>query len=170
MAAASFFGAACQVSSGLGTVGGFDHDVSEKGELWGAYRSQSVYRLERDVFLLDVPDRTNGRALVSGPEWPLPPGTYRGPIPTADYQALDGYRGVIGVIPAGTRIRAESLRSKGNLRDRGVQRNYVKARILDGEYRGWVVDLEPLSIYTAGPEGGPDQLTGPNEDFLRWVS
>ncbi len=163
--------AACQVTPGVGTAGGWDRNVSERGELWGAYRAQGVYRLDRDVLLLDVPERTNGRALASGLEWDLPPGTFRGPVDATAYAANPrGYRGVIGLVPAGIRVRAEILRAKGNLLDKNLTRHYVKGRILDGEYQGWLVDLEPLSLYRADPEGGSDRLAGPNDDFLSWVS
>jgi hypothetical protein len=163
--------AACEVTPGFGTVGGWDRNVSEQGDAWGDYRTQGIYRLQRDVFVLDVPDRTNGRALVAGAEWTLPRGTFQGPVAVSDFQSNPkGYRGIIGVVPADTRIRAEVLRAKGNLRDRSVTRRYVKARVLDGEFRGWMVDLEPLSLYEADTEGGPDRLMGPNEDFLRWTS
>lgn len=159
------------MTPGIGPAGGWDRNVSDQGEHWGGYRAQGVYRLDRDVFLLDVPERTNGRALVPGMEWDLPPGTFRGPTDTPEYLANPrGFRGVMGVVPAGVRVRADTLRAKGNLRDRNLTRHYVKARVLDGEFQGWVVDLEAVSIYRADPDGGPDRLEGPNEDFLRPVS
>ncbi len=160
--------AACQVTPGLGTAGGWDHDVSDRADRWGAFRPQAVYRLERDVFLLDVPDRTNGPALVPGMEQDVQPGTFRGPTAVQEYQAAPHlFRGVIGIVTEGTRLRAEALRAKGNLLDPNVTLHYVQGRLMDGEFRGKVVDLQAVSVYWVDPDGGPEMLRGPNEDLLR---
>jgi hypothetical protein len=168
LALAPVWAAACQVSAGLGTAGGWDRDVSDQRDQWGAYHPQEAYAVTRDVFVLDVPDRTNGPALVPDVEADLPPGTFRGPTSIPDFQTDPGqWRGVRGIVPAGTRIRADTLRAKGNLRDANVRRVYVKARVTDGEFRGLAVDLQAVSIYRADPDGGPVTLVGPNADFLR---
>jgi hypothetical protein len=160
--------AACQVTPGLGDAGGWDRAVSGQMENWGSYRPQGVYRIERDVFLLNVSERTNGPGLVPGMEADVPPGTFRGPTGMDDYLAApQRYRGVTGVVVSGTRLRAETLRAKGNLLDKNVTVRYVRGRIMDGEFQGWVVDLQAVSIYRADPDGGPVRLAGPNEDFLR---
>lgn len=157
--------AACQVSSpGLG----WDRNVSDRPEAWGAYQPEGVYVLQRDVFLLDVPERTNGPGLVPGMEWDLPPGTFRGPTGVADYQAAPSqYRGIIGIVAADTRLRVETLRAKGNLRDSRATRHYVKAKVLDGEFQGRTVDLQAVSVYRGDTDGGAVTLVGPNGDFLR---
>lgn len=158
----------CQVTPGLGYAGGWDRNVSEQTDRWGSYRPQGVYRLERDVFLLNEPERTNGTALVAGLESDLPPGTVRGPAEMEDYLASPNrYRGVIGVVRAGTRLRAEVLRAKGNVLDSVVTRHYIRARIIDGEFGQQLVDLQALSIYATDPDTGAVTLIGPNEDFLR---
>lgn len=160
---------ACKVSSpGVGRLGGWDHRLDDRTELWGDYRPQMVYELQRDVFLIDVYERTNGMALVAGMEWPVPPGTFRGPTGVPEYRAdPKQHRLVTGIVPAGTRLRAEMLRGKGNLRDKEATVHYVKGRLLDGEYRNWVVDLQPLSLYVLeDPESRKLTLAGPNEDFL----
>jgi hypothetical protein len=158
----------CQVTPGLGYAGGWERNVSQQTERWGEYRPLGVYRLERDVFLLNEPERTSGPALVAGLESDLPPGTVRGPAAMEDYLAApDRYRGVIGVVKAGTRVRADVLRAKGNVLDSTVTRHYVRARIIDGDFRERLVDLQALSIYSTDPDTGAVTLIGPNRDFLR---
>ena len=63
-------------------------------------------------------------------------------------------------------MRAEALRAKGNVLDKSVKQHYVRARIMDGEFQGRLVDLQAVSLYSEDPEGGPVKLAGPNEDFL----
>lgn len=158
---------ACQVSPGSGHLGGWDFASNKKPELWGQYNADRVYRLQRDVFLMDTPERTNGPALVPGTEWSVPPSTFRGPTGTAEYQANPkNFRWVLGIVTAGTRLRAKTLRGKGNLRDSEETIYYVRARLLDGEFRGKEVDLQALSLYAAVPDSRSVALTGPNEDFL----
>ena len=164
-----FVASACRVSSpGIGRLGGWDQRVDEKAELWGEYRPQAVYELQRDVFLMEVYERTNGMALLPGMEWPVPPGTLRGPTGVPEYNADPGHwRLVTGIVPAGTRLRAEVLRGKGNLRDQEATVHYVKGRLLDSEFRGQLVDLQALSRYVLeDPESRKVTLAGPNEDFL----
>jgi len=160
---------ACKVSSpGIGRLGGWDQRIDEKTELWGEFRPQMVYELQRDVFLMEIYERTNGMALIPGMETPVAPGTLRGPTGISDYQAdPKRFRLVNGVVPAGTRLRAEMLRGKGNLRDQEATVHYVKGRLLDSEFRGQLVDLQALSRYIAeDPESRKLTLAGPNEDFL----
>lgn len=159
---------ACQVSPGIGRIGGWEHRIDDKTELWGEYHPQGVYELQRDVFLLDIYEETNGPALVAGMESTVPPGILRGPTGISDYQAdPKRYRAVTGIVPMGTRLRAEMLRGKGNLRDQEATVHYVKGRLLDGKYRGWLVDLQPISRYIVeNPESRKVTLVGPNEDFL----
>ncbi len=163
---------ACQVAPGAGRVGGWDFTQKDKPELWGAYQSQGVYELQRDVFLFDVPDRTNGPALVPGMGSAVPPGTLRGPTGIDEYRSdPKRWLRVTGIVPAGTRLRAETLRGKGNLRDPQATIHYVRGRLLDSEFRGRLVDLQTLSIYTADadPKSHHATLTGPNEYFLTLV-
>lgn len=163
---------ACQVTPGAGRIGGWDFAQKDKPELWAAYRAQGLYEVQRDVFLLDVPDRTNGLALVPGMESEVPPRTFRGPTAIEDYRAdPKRWLWVGGIVPAGTRLRAEVLRGKGNLRDPDGTVYYVRARLLDGEFRGRLVDLQALSLYAADadPKSRHLTLTGPNEDFLAFV-
>ncbi len=159
---------ACTVSPGIGRIGGWEHRIDDKTELWGEYHPQGVYELQRDVFLIDDYEYTNGPALVAGMETPVSPGTFRGPTGISDYQAdPKRYRTVTDVVPMGTRLRVETLRGKGNLRDQEATIHYVKGRLLDGKYRGWLVDLQPLSRYVLlDPESRKETLVGPNEDFL----
>lgn len=159
---------ACRVASpGLGRLGGWDSAIDKKPELWGQYKPDRVYELQRDVFLLDVPERTNGLALVPGMESSVPPSTFRGPTGIADYQANPkNWRWVTGVVTARTRLRAEVLRGKGNLRDAEATVHYVRGRLLDGPFRGDIVDLQALSLYAAEADSRRLTLTGPNEDFL----
>jgi hypothetical protein len=160
---------ACRVASpGIGRLGGWDNRIDDKPALWGEYRVDAVYALQRDVFLLEVPERTNGLALVAGMEWQVPPGTLRGPTGVPDYLAdPKRWRLIAGVAPAGTRMRVEVLRGKGNLRDPAATVHYVKARLLDTERQGQMVDLQALSRYVVeDPESRKVTLAGPNEDFL----
>lgn len=159
---------ACSVTApGLGYVGGWDWKVSDETERWAGYKPNGIYELQTDVFLLSIPDRTNGLALVPGMEWDVPPGTVRGPTALSDYQdAPRRWPRVAGVAEEGTRMRATILRSKGNVRAPSIARVYVKARIMAGPHQGKLVDLEALSLYATGLESGRAELVGPNKDFL----
>lgn len=159
---------ACTVSApGLGYVGGWDWNVSDEMERWAGFDAEGIYELREDVFLLDIPERTNGLALVPGMEWDLPPRTLRGPTGIEDYRSNPkNWRRVSGVAEKGTRMRATRLRAKGNVRDRDVTRVYVKAQILAGPHQGKVVDLQAVSLYATDLETGRVELVGPNEDFI----
>mgnify|MGYP001764764817 CR=1 FL=1 len=162
---------ACAVEPGQGRIGGWDFKRDDP-ELWRGYHAQGIYQLQQDVFLLDVPDRTNGLALVPGMNSEVPPGTLRGPTGIEEYHAEPHrWLRVTGVVTAGTRLRAEVLRGKGNLRDPEGTVHYVRGRLLDGEFRGQVVDLQALSLYAADPDPKSHHvtLTGPNEDFLLFI-
>ncbi|MDK1022303.1 MAG: hypothetical protein QGD90_11790 [Candidatus Hydrogenedentes bacterium] len=160
--------AACTVTApGIGYVGGWDWNVSDETERWAGFDPDGIYRLQRDVFLLDIPDRTNGLALVPGMESVVPPGTVRGPTALSDYQdAPRHWPRVAGVAEEGTRMRATILRSKGNVRAPSLARVYIKAQIMAGPHQGKVVDLQALSLYATDLESGRAELVGPNEDFL----
>ncbi len=163
---------ACQVAPGQGRLGGWDFAIDDKPELWGAYRTQAIYELRQDVFLLDAPEYTNGLALVPGMSSEVPPGTLRGPTGIEEYRAdPKRWLWVTGVVPAGTRLRAEVLRGKGNLRDSDATVHYVRGRLLDSEFRGRAVDLQALSLYQAEPDPKSHKVTlaGPNEDFLTFI-
>ncbi len=158
---------ACQVAPGQGRLGGWDFAVDKTPELWGEFKPDRVYELQRDVFLLDIPERTNGPALLSGMEWSVPPDTVRGPTTVAEYHAHPkNWLRVPGVVTAGTRLRAEVLRGKGNLRDKEATVHYVRARLLDGPFQDKLVDLQAISLYAADPDSRRIILRGPNEDFL----
>lgn len=163
--------AGCNASTGLGTVGGFDWNVTDEPSRWSGYEQNRIYEIQREVFLLDVPERTNGLALVPGMESDVPPSTFRGPTSIEDYQANPRrWRWVSGVVEPGTLMRVTRLRSKGNLRAPKKTRVYVKAQIMRGPHRGELVDLESLSLYAPDVETGRDELIGPNEDFLKRVT
>src|SRR5262245_42836484 len=70
---------ACQVSPGVGRVGGWDFAEKDKPELWAGFHAQGIYEVQQDVFLIDVPEHTNGLALVPGMNSEVPPRTLRGP-------------------------------------------------------------------------------------------
>src|SRR6185436_12255568 len=76
---------ACQVAPGPGRLGGWDFAQKDKPERWAAYHPQGLYEVQQDVFLVDVPERTNGLALVPGIDAEIPAGTFRGPGSIADY-------------------------------------------------------------------------------------
>jgi len=163
---------ACQVDPGPGRLGGWDFAEKDKPELWAAYRAGGIYELQQDVFLLDIPERTNGLALVAGMDSEMPPGTVRGPTGIEDYRKEpERWRRVTGIVTAGTRLRAEMLRGKGNLRDSEATVYYVRGRLLTGEFRGRTVDLQALSRYTADPDPKSRRITlaGPNDDFLAFI-
>jgi hypothetical protein len=158
----------CAVDTlGRGYVGGWDRSISNDTAAWGRYEPGETYRLVVDVFLLDMPDKTNGTALVPGMDFEAGPGGYRGPSTIATYERFpDNWRWVTGIVRAETKIRATRLRAKGNLRapDRTVE--YPKGEILDGEFRGRVVDMQPLSAYRMNEETGDLTLLGPDARFL----
>jgi len=160
--------AACSVTTpGLGYIGGWDWNISDEMDRWAGFDAEGIYVLREDVFLLNLPERTNGLALVAGMEWDLPRNTVRGPTDIVDYErSPKTWRYVSGVAEQGTRMRAIRLRAKGNVRDRDVTRVYVKAQILAGPHQGEVVDLQALSLYATDLESGRVELVGPNEDFL----
>ena len=163
---------ACQVEPGPGRLGGWDFAKNDKPEFWASYHAQGVYEVRQDVFLVDVPERTNGLALVPGMGIEVPPGTFRGPTGVEDYDAEPHrWPWVTGIVRAGTRLRAETLRGKGNLRDSELTVYYVRARLLTGEFRGQQVDLQAVSRYVAdeNPESHRITLAGPNEDFLMFI-
>lgn len=163
--------AGCVTRPGIGYLGGWDKNVSERTELWGGYVPDAVYRIDHPLFLLDLPERTNGLALVPGLEVDLPPGTVRGPTTIEDYESAPRqWRKIKGVVEPGTRVRAFMLRAKGNLRDPGKTRHYVKGRILNGPFQGTVVDLEPVSLYREDPDTGRTVLVGPNNALLTQVT
>lgn len=162
---------ACAVQPGQGRIGGWDFKQDDP-ELWRGYHAQGIYQLTQDVFLLDVPERTNGLALVPAFDSTVPPKTLRGPASIEEYRAEPKrWLWVTGVVTAGTRLRAEFLRGKGNLRDPEGTVHYVRGRLLDGEFRGQQVDLQALSLYLADadPKSHHVTLTGPNEDFLLFI-
>ncbi len=160
--------AACTVTApGIGPVGGWDWKIGDETERWAGFHPNGIYKLQRDVFLLNIPDRTNGLALVPGIEWDVPPGTVRGPTALSDYRdAPRRWPRVAGVAEAGTRMRATILRSKGNVRAPNIARVYVKAKIMAGPHQGKLVDLQALSLYATDLESGRAELVGPNEEFL----
>ncbi len=160
--------AACSVTSpGVGYVGGWDWKISDEPERWAGFDPDGIYELQRDVFLLNIPDRTNGLALVPDMDADVPPGTVRGPTAMSDYQSNPKrWRRVAGVAEEGTRMRATRLRAKGNVRAPNIRLVYVKAQIMAGPHQGKVVDLQALSLYATDLESGRAELVGPNEDFL----
>ena len=160
--------AGCAVSSpGMGYIGGWDSNISNETGRWAGYQRGGDYETQVGLFLLNVPDRTNGPALVPGMEAQVPPGVFRGPTTVEGYtQSARAWPGVIDVIPAGTRLRATMLRAKGNFRARLLTRVYVKAQVLTGPHRGEIVDLEQVSNYRMDVETRRAALLGPNEDFL----
>lgn len=160
--------AACTVTApGVRYVGGWDWNVSDETERWAGFDPDGIYRLQRDVFLLNVPERTNGLALVPDMDEDLPLGTLRGPTAISDYQSSPKrWRRVAGVAEKGTRMRATRLRAKGNVRAPNMTRVYVKAQIMAGPHQGKVVDLQALSLYATDATTGRRDLIGPNEDFL----
>ncbi len=163
---------ACRVTTpGIGYLGGWDQDVSERSEVWGRYDPGAVYRIEHDLFLMELPEPTGRPALAAGMDVSVPPGTQRGPTTIDEYQADPrGWPGVRGVVQQGTRLRAFALRAKGNLRDLSATVHYVRARILNGPHQGLVVNMEPVSLYRADPETGRVILVGPNDEFLTRIT
>ena len=161
---------ACNASTGLGTIGGFDWNVTDEPARWSGYQQDRIYEIQSQVFLLDVPERTNGLALIPGMESDVPPSTFRGPTSIEEYQANPRrFRWVNGVVEPGTLLRVTQLRSKGNLRAPKKTRVYVKAQFMRGPHQGKLVDLESVSIYAIDVETGRDDLIGPNENFLTRV-
>ena len=69
--------------------------------------------------LLDIAvGLASGMALVAGMNSEVPPGTVRAPCTTDEYRANPKrWASITGLVTAGTRLRAEVLRGKGNLRD-----------------------------------------------------
>jgi hypothetical protein len=162
---------ACVTEPGIGYIGGWDQNVSDEAELWGGYSRYRVYELREDVFVLNGNERTNGAALTPGIDAPVPPGTFRAPTTVEEYLDNPRYwREVDGIVERGTRVRAEILRGKGNLRDRSVTVHYVKGRVLNGPFQGELLDMEPLSRYRTDIETGRRILVGPNGDFLTPVT
>lgn len=162
----------CRVTTpGVGYLGGWDKDVSERSDLWGRYEPGAVYRLEADLFLMELPEQATGLALVPGMELEVPPDTQRGPT-TIEFYREDtrGWPGVRGVIERGTRVRAFTLRAKGNLRDPNATVHYVKGRVLNGPHQGRVVNMEPVSLYRVDPDTGRMVLIGPNTDLLTQIT
>ena len=167
VSALSTLGACTVTAPGVGYVGGWDWNVSDETERWAGFDPDGIYRLQRDVFLINIPDRTNGLALVPDMDADLPPGTVRGPTAMSDYQSSpQRWRRVAGVAEEGTRMRATRLRAKGNVRAPNMTRVYVKAQIMAGPHQGKVVDLQALSLYATEAATGRVDLIGPNEDFL----
>ena len=160
--------AGCAVSNpGLGYVGGWDWNISDEPERWAGFEANRIYRLQRDVFVTNVEDRTNGLALVPDMDADVPRGTVRGPTTIAGYQGdARPWPQIQGVVESGTRLRATRLRAKGNIRASKATMVYVKAQMLDGEFQGQVLDLQALSLYAVDPETGQENLVGPNEDYL----
>lgn len=157
-------------NAGLGTIGGWDTNISDEAEEWAGFDRNATYETEAPLFLVNLSERTNGLALVPGMEISRPPATVRGPTSTEDYAARPKqWPWVRGVVKPGTRIRATILRSKGNVRGPNVRRAYVKARIMEGPFRDEVVDLEPISEYRIDEDTGRAYLVGPLEIFLRRV-
>ncbi len=160
--------AACTVTApGVGYVGGWDWNVSDETERWAGFDPEGIYELQQDVFLLSIPDRTNGLALLPDIDADLPPRTVRGPAAISEYQSSPKrWRTVAGIAEKGTRMRATRLRAKGNVRAPNMTRVYVKAQIMAGPHQGKVVDLQALSLYATEAATGRIDLIGPNEDFL----
>ncbi len=159
---------ACSVTApGVGYVGGWDWNVSDEVERWAGFDPNGIYELQRDVFLLNIPDRTNGLALVPDMDTDVPPGTLRGPTAMSDYQSNPKrWPRIAGVAKEGTRMRATRLRAKGNVRAPNIKLLYIKAKIMAGPHQGKVVDLQALSLYTTDAATKRTDLVGPNEDFL----
>ena len=159
---------ACTVTApGVGYVGGWDWNVSDETERWAGFDPDGIYVLQQDVFLLSIPERTNGLALLPDIDADLPPRTVRGPAAISEYQSSPKrWRTVAGIAEKGTRMRATRLRAKGNLRAPNMTRVYVKAQIMAGPHQGKVVDLQALSLYATQAATGRTDLIGPNEDFL----
>lgn len=152
---------------GSGYVGGYDWKLDDPDQArWGDYRPNGVYKLMRPCFIANIPDRTRGPGLAPGAEFSNPGATWLGPVSIDQYREdPSAWPKIQGVVDVDTRIRITELREKGNIRGRNAKRDYPRGTIMEGPFKGTLVDLQQLTEY-AEDESGALVLLGPKEKLL----
>ncbi len=157
--------------------GEYNKDVSRADVGWAGFERSKIYESKVSLFLGDGEDGL-------GPQLKIEKGThieaYRyytpfGPTTAADYKTDPGkWPDVIGILEAGTRIRATELREPGEklgllrvLYVGAPRYRYVRGIILDGPYAGTTADMRAVSDYvydfeTNYAQGRRYVLVGPN--------
>jgi len=120
------------------------HDVSGNRNYWGEYEVGSVYRLTTDVFIADVPNYSHGLALAPGKEF-RKGGMWGGPTTVPEYEANPKqWPEMIGIVPKDTQLRLVQIKHVRYLVHR-MEDNYPFAMILDGPWKGKMVEIAELS-------------------------
>jgi hypothetical protein len=119
-------------------------DVTQKEEYWGGYKFGQRYELLMDVFLEQVKDWSDRLVLTPPGQLYQCAGLYSAPQTVSEYKENPGaWPKVVDVVNAGTHIKCKMLRKHGTLM--WGSSITIFAEVLDGPYKGQIVDIDDLS-------------------------
>lgn len=144
-----------------------DKNVTQKDKYWGEYENEQIYELEMDVFLEQVDNWSKRQVLTPPGQIEQCAGLYSAPDSVAEYKEYPGkWPEVTGIVNGGTQIQCKMLRKHGTLL--WGSSITVFAEILDGPYKGEIVDIDDLSLMV-GKEYRGCILNKPDPRILRKI-